>query len=436
MMADQVQSMESVPTPTARERARVLGASFIGTTIEWYDFFLYGSATALVFAPQFFPSNDPLAGTLAAFGAFAVGFVARPVGGIVMGYFGDRVGRKSMLLLSMIMMGAATMLIGLLPNYAAIGALAPILLVTLRFVQGLGVGGEWGGAALMAVEYSPPKRRALYGAIPQTGVPAGIILANLIFIGISAALAPEAFAAWGWRIPFLVSGVLILVGLYLRFKVSETPSFREAEDEGEISHNPLLDLLRNHTPAVLLGALISLAAPVIGYLSAVFMLSYGTRTLQIPSRTMLWIVVGVAVVQLIATPLCAVIADRMGHKRSFILGAVLVILWAVPMFKLVDTGRPGLILLALGVAMFVQAFMTGPQGAVLAGVFPTKVRYSGASLSYQIAAVFGGGIAPLVATALLGSFGSTFYISLYVAGLAVISLIAVLALRFGSHADS
>ena len=262
--------------PSAKKRQQVLGASLVGTAIEWYDFFIYGSAAALIFGPQFFPTDDPLSGTLAAFASFAVGFLARPLGGLLMGHFGDRVGRKSMLLFSMLLMGAATVAIGLLPNYATIGIWAPILLVALRLLQGIGVGGEWGGAVLMAVEYSPTKRRAFYGSFPQMGLPIGIIGANVVFVIVTNILAPEVFEAWGWRVPFLFSAVLILIALWMRLRIEDSPAFKAVKRDNREVKAPILDLFRNHTGTVLLAGIVSIAAPAIGYLYSVYMLSYGT----------------------------------------------------------------------------------------------------------------------------------------------------------------
>ncbi|MDH6280770.1 MFS transporter [Prescottella agglutinans] len=415
--------------PTARERRKVLGASFIGTAIEWYDFFLYGAAASLIFGPQFFPSQNPLTGTLAAFATFAVGFVARPIGGIVMGHFGDRVGRKRMLLVSMFLMGGATIGIGLLPNYASIGVLAPILLVTFRFVQGLGVGGEWGGAVLMAVEYAPPKRRAVYGAFPQMGLPAGIIAANIVFIVVTSAVSPATFSSWGWRVPFLLSGVLILVALFLRAKIEETPSFRSAKDHGEVESNPLTTVLRKHGGVVALAGAVSIACPAIGYLYSVYVLSYGTKVLGIAQSTMLWLVVAGAVVQLVTIYMAALLAERFGQRQVFLSGALLVVLWAFPFFLLIDTAEPLLIFVSFAVMLLASSLMAGPQAAMIASLFPSNVRYSGTSIAYQIGSILGGGFAPLIATSLYARFGSTTPTSLYLFILGLISLIAIVTLR-------
>ena len=421
------------PRITTRERLRVLWASFIGTAIEWYDFFLYGSATALIFAPQFFPSENPLSSTLAAFAAFAIGFVARPLGGIVMGFLGDKMGRKSMLMLSMILMGGSTVAMGLLPNYATIGIAAPIILVALRFVQGIGVGGEWGGAVLMAVEYSPRERRALYGAIPGMGVPAGIILANLVFLWVTAAVAPEAFAAWAWRIPFLASGVLVLVGMYIRIKVGETPSFKRLEASAEVLKNPLGLLLRKYSGPMLLGGLISIVPPLLGYVLTVYMLTYGTQVLGLAQGQMLLVVILGSVVQFVVMPFVAIFADRFGHKRSYLLGIFLTVVWVFPMFMLISTGKIGLMILAYAISFIIHPLMSSPQGAVLAGIYPPQVRYSGASISYQIAAVVSG-FTPLIAAALVGGSGNIWLLAIYMVVLSAICLLCAAFMKVGTHA--
>ena len=422
--------------PTAKARRKVVVASLVGTAIEWYDFFIYGAAAALVFGPQFFPSEDPLAGTLAAFATFAVGFIARPIGGVVMGHFGDRVGRRQMLLLSMLMMGGATVAIGLLPNHAAIGVWAPILLVTLRFIQGLGVGGEWGGAVLMAVEYSPKNKRALYGAFPQMGLPIGIIAANVIFIIVANMMNPEMFTSWGWRIPFLLSGVLIGVALFIRFSIEESPVFEAARADKRVARNPLGTLFREHFRTVILAGAISIASPAIGYIYSVYLLSYGTTQLELTRNTMLVIIIIGALVHLITVYLGAILADRFTQKKVFIAGAALVCLWAFPFFKLVDTASPLMILAAVAVILLAQSLMAGPQAALIAELFPTEVRYSGASVSYQIGSILGGGFMPMIAIGLYATFGSSTPISVYLLGLGIVSLAGILALRTGRYTAS
>lgn len=437
MVSQSSSPIGSSPTvPSAKERRKVLGASFIGTAIEWYDFFLYGAAAALIFGPQFFPTDDPMAGTLAAFATFAVGFIARPIGGIVMGHFGDRIGRKSMLLISMLLMGGATVAIGLLPNYAAIGPWAPALLVTFRFLQGLGVGGEWGGAVLMAVEYSPKNRRALYGSFPQMGLPAGIILSNLVFIVVTAVLAPDVFQDWGWRVPFLLSGALIIVALYLRLQIQESPSFEAVKKSETVEKNPLRTVLTKHGLTVVLAGAVSIAPPAIGYIYSVYMLSHGTSVLGIARPVMLWLIVFGAVAHLITVYLGAILADRFGQKPVFTAGAAVIVLWSFPFFGLINTANPALILIAFAVMLLGQSLMAGPQAAMIAELFPSSVRYSGTSIAYQIGAILGGGFAPLIATSLFATYGSTVPISLYLLILGALSLIAIILLKVGRYSAS
>jgi metabolite-proton symporter len=419
--------MTSISSTTMQRRVAL--SSLIGTTIEWYDYFIYGSAAALVFAPQFFPGVDPMAGLLASFATFAVGFLARPVGGIVMGHFGDRVGRKSMLVLSMILMGGATMLIGLLPNYAVIGVAAPVLLVLLRLVQGFGVGGEWGGAVLMSVEHAPRAKRSFYGSIVQMGLPLGIIVSNLIFIIILNTISPEAFAAWGWRIPFLLSALLVVVGFVIRIRITESPSFARLKESNSVARRPLATLLRFQWKPLLIGSLASIAAPALGYLVLVYMLAYGTGVLGLAQQLMLWLIIGGAVAWFVVIGISAQIADRIGQKPVFAFGAVLVVVWAYPFFALVDTAQPGLILVAFVIATTAVAAMAGPQAALVAGLFPAQIRYSGSSTAYQVGSVLGGALAPLIATALFAVTGNSSLIALYMAVIGGISVVSILLVR-------
>lgn len=419
----------AIPPSPAAMRRRVAVSSIIGTTIEWYDYFIYGSAAVLVFAPQFFPSIDPVAGLLASFATFAVGFVARPIGGIVMGHFGDRIGRKSMLILSMMLMGFSTMAIGLLPNYQTIGVFAPVMLVVLRLVQGFGVGGEWGGAVLMTVEHAPPRRRTFYGSLPQMGLPIGIILSNLIFIVVLNMISADAFQAWGWRIPFLLSAALIAVGFVIRLRVTESPSFARLRQDRAVRRAPLKEVLRGHSGALMQGTLASIAAPALGYLVLVYMLAYGTSVLGLAQQTMLWLIIGGAAVWTVVIGVSAQLADRVGQRAIFTFGAVLVVVSAFPFYWLVDTGEPALILVAFTIATTAIGAMAGPQAALVAGLFPAGIRYSGASTAYQIGSVLGGALAPLIATALYAATGSSMPIALYMMGLGLISVIAILTLR-------
>ncbi|WP_367127783.1 MFS transporter [Saccharothrix sp. HUAS TT1] len=427
--------MATTPKAEQHSMTRIAGTSFIGTAIEWYDFFIYANATALVFGALFFPRLSPTAGTLASLSTFAIGFLARPLGGVLMGHFGDRVGRKSMLVASLMIMGGATILIGLLPTYDSIGVWAPILLVALRFVQGLGVGGEWGGAVLVAVEHAPRARRGFYGSFPQMGVPAGVILSNLVFLSLNSALTREQFLAWGWRVPFLLSAVLIAVGLYARIRIAEAPVFLEAKRRQEDARMPLVELLRGHWRRVVLVGLAFTAANTIGYITVVYVLSYATGPLRMERTTVLLLVLSASVVQLAAIPLLSSLSDRLGRRRVFVAGAVLSLLWVAPMFLLMDTRNAALGLIGITGAVIFLSAMYGPQAAIAAELFPTRVRYSGASLGYQISTIIGGSVAPLVATALYARTGTSMSVALYLAVVCLISLLAVLRVPETRHAN-
>ena len=404
----------------------VILASFIGTTIEWYDFFLYGTAAALVFNKLFFPTLDPLAGTLSAYGTFAVGFLARPLGGAVFGHYGDRVGRKRMLVWSLMIMGVATALIGVLPTYATIGVWAPVLLVVVRFAQGIGVGGEWGGAVLMAVEHSGGRSRGLHGSWPQMGVPAGLLLSTGIFALLSSRLPEAEFLSWGWRVPFLLSTLLIGIGMFVRLRLLETPSFtREIARQGPPTA-PLLEVFRLHPREVLVGMGMRFAQNVLFYIFTVFVLSYGEKTLGYSKATMLAGVATGATVGLVSIPLFAALSDRWGRRPVYLMGAVLSLLYAFPFFWLLGQG-PGFVALAIVLGLNVgQDMMYGPQAAYFAELFSTRVRYSGASLIYQLTSVFSGGLAPFIATLLLARSGAD-AVAGYMAGSCALTVVATLA---------
>jgi metabolite-proton symporter len=402
----------------------VVVASFIGTTIEWYDFFLYGTAAALVFNRLFFPTVDPLIGTLSSFGTFAVGFVARPLGGIVFGHFGDRVGRKSMLVYSLIIMGVATFLIGLLPTHESIGLWAPVLLVVLRMAQGIGVGGEWGGAVLMAVEHAPPHRRGFAGSWPQMGVPAGLLLSTIVFNLFTTNLSEAQFLAWGWRIPFLLSALLIGVGVFIRLSVVESPAFLEIVESRSQQARPLVVAVRDYRRNVLLAMGMRVAENGIFYVYTVFVLSYGPGELGLPRETMLWGVSLAALGGLVAIPLYGALSDRIGRRPVYLFGAIFSLAFAFPFFWLLETRSAAVVWLAIvaGVAVGHNA-MYGPQAAYFSELFGAGVRYSGASLGYQLASVLSGAPAPFIATALLASLGSS-AVAAYVMVLSAITVAA------------
>jgi MFS family permease len=404
-------------------------ASAIGTTIEWYDFFIYGTAAAVVFGPQFFPQISPLAGTLAAFATFAIGFIARPLGGVVMGHFGDRLGRKFMLVWSLMLMGISTFAIGLLPTYAQIGAWAPALLVVLRVVQGFALGGEWGGAVLMSVEHAPEARRGLFGSFVALGLPAGIILSNLVFLVTTTMVAPDQFAAWAWRIPFLASAVLVVVGMWVRLGISESPVFAELRTTGATRRLPVLDVLRSdgHTIVLAAGSYIGISAT--GYIVLVYFVSYATQQLFWPLPVTLALVAGAAVIFAGSIVVSAAWSDRVGRIRITQWGLAALTLWSLVFFPLLDTRSPLLITLAVCGMLFVQGLYVGPQPAVFAELFPAAVRYSGASLSLTLATILGGALAPAIATALFGVAGDSSLITVYMASLSFVSWLCARGLR-------
>jgi MFS transporter, MHS family, shikimate and dehydroshikimate transport protein len=403
---------------------RVVFASFIGTTIEWYDFFLYGTAAALVFNRLFFPTLDPLAGTLSAYGTFAVGFVARPVGGALFGHYGDRLGRKQMLVWSLLIMGVSTALIGLTPGYDRIGIWAPVLLVVLRFVQGVGVGGEWGGAVLLAVEHSGGARRGFHGSWPQMGVPGGLLLSTAVFSVFSSSLSEPAFLSWGWRVPFLVSVLLVAVGVFVRVRILETPSFARVKEMGRESRVPLIDLFREHPREVLIGMGIRFAQNVVFYLYSVFVLSYGETTLGYPRQTMLRGLMVASLFGLFSIPFWSHLSDRIGRRPVYIGGTILSMLVAFPFFWLMERG---LVVLPLVLGMtFGHDMMYGPLAAWLSELFGARVRYTGASLAYQLTSVVAGGLSPFIATLLLARYGSA-AVAGYVIACCAITLAAALA---------
>jgi len=404
---------------------KVAFASFIGTAIEFYDFYIYGTAAALVFGGVFFPEFAAATGTLASFATFAVAFFARPLGAVVFGHFGDRVGRKAMLIVSLLLMGVATFLIGLLPGFATIGYAAPLLLVLLRFLQGLGLGGEWGGAVLMATEHATEGRRGLYSSFPQMGPAAGFLLSSGLFLYLTLSLSEAQFAAWGWRIPFLASAVLVLIGLYVRVTIAETPVFRRAMEEGARARVPVWDMVRTYPLVLILASGGISLTYVIFYTITTFSLAYGTETLGLSSSTMLYCAMISVAVMGLAVPVFAVLSDRIGRRRLCLAAAALAAMWAFPLFWLLDTGNPVLIALSFTVGMIFFAMLFGPMGAYLPELFGTRLRYSGAAVSYNLGGVIGGGLGPIIASQLLILTGVSWSISLYMLLMSVVGFASI-----------
>ncbi|RZT85402.1 metabolite-proton symporter [Pseudonocardia sediminis] len=413
--------MSETAAPAARSSRRVAAASLVGTTIEWYDFFLFGTASALVFNTVFFPSFDPLTGTLAAFGTFAVGFIARPFGGALFAHYGDKIGRKPMLVYSLLLMGAATVLMGALPGYDTLGVWAPILLVLLRFAQGFGVGGEWGGAALMAVEHAPSHRRGFYGSWPQVGVPLGLVLGTTTFAVLSALLTDEQFLAWGWRLPFLGSVVLIGVGMWIRLGLHESPVFQKTLDEKAAARMPVLDAIRTYPKEIALAAGSFLATNSTFYVGSVWLVAYATQELAYERTTILTANAFLSLSDIPMILFFGLLSDRLGRRPLFLAGMGLLALFAVPYFWLVSTSNVWLFILGGLVVQACRSAVYGPQSAFFAEQFSTRMRYSGSSLAYQIASILGG-LAPLTCTALVAATGSIYAVAGFVVVIALISL--------------
>ena len=409
---------------------RVIASSLVGTTIEWYDFFLYGSAAALVFNRLFFPEYDPLVGTLLAFATYAVGFIARPLGGIVFGHFGDRIGRKRLLMLSLILMGLATVLIGLLPTYAQIGIWAPIALIALRLVQGFAVGGEWGGAVLMAAEHGDTARRGFWASWPQAGVPAGNLLAAAV-LAIMAAVQTEAdFLEWGWRVPFLLSAILVAVGWYIRNRVTESPMFEAELDEAEAPPKvPAMEVLRERPKALVLGAGLRVGENISYYILTVFSLTFLVDVSKESRSLALNALLIGAAVQFFAIPLFALLSDKIGRRPVYAFGAFGLAAWCFVMFGLLGSGSYASIVLALVVGLVLHGAMYGPQAAFITELFPTRIRYSGVSLAYQLTSIVAGSLAPIIALWLYKEYGSATPVAIYVGVACLVSGVSALLAR-------
>ena len=419
-----------------RHLRRAVLAATVGTAIEWYDFFLYSTVTGLVFAPLFFPHADHLTGTLEAFGVYAVGFAARPIGAAIFGHYGDRLGRKAALIATLLLMGVATFLVAFVPTYARIGIWGAVTLTVLRFIQGIGVGGEWGGSVLLAMEWARTNQhRGYIASWPQFGVPAGLFLANLavlVFSGVSG----SHFLEWGWRIPFLLSGVLIGVGMYIRLGILETPVFARLAADRRVERAPVVEAIRRQPREIILTALCRMGEQAPFYISSAFVFAYGTGTLHMNRDFLLKALLSGTVISLVMMPLAGHLSDRFGRKRIYMLGAALTGLYGFAYFGLLDTRAPALVFLAIALSLLPHDFMYGPQAALIAESFSARVRYSGASLGYQLSSVIAGGPAPLVATWLLARYHSGTAIATFIAVCAVVSLVSTSLLRDYTNRDA
>jgi len=424
-----------------RDMQKIALTALAGTSIEWYDFFLYATAAALIFPTLFFsPDMPPAVGLIASFSTFAVGFLARPVGGVLFGHYGDKYGRKKALVVAMLLMGGATTLIGLLPGYATLGVAAPLLLMLLRFAQGLAIGGQWGGAMLLVTENAPAHRRGFYGAYAQAGAAVGMIMANLAFLTVTYVLAPDEFMNWGWRIPFIFSIALIGLSLYVQYTVEETPEFHRLQSAtaAKVGGNsstpetsPVLQAVRKYPKEILLAAGAFLAVQVTFYILVAFLLAYGTDPtgLALPRSVLLIAVLIGSMVQIPVLFIASAYSDRNGRRGIYMLGAALMAVYAFVLFPLVDTGSASLIVLSVVLGQILIGMMYGPQAAFLAEMFSAEVRYSGVSLGYQIGAILGGALAPIVATALLARYQSTIGVSIYIAAACLVTFISVYLLK-------
>ncbi|EIZ8956548.1 MHS family MFS transporter [Cronobacter sakazakii] len=425
-------------TAPVNSRSKVVIASLIGTAIEFFDFYIYATAAVIVFPHIFFPQGDPTAATLQSLATFAIAFVARPIGSAVFGHFGDRVGRKVTLVASLLTMGISTVLIGLLPGYESIGIMAPLLLALARFGQGLGLGGEWGGAALLATENAPAHKRALYGSFPQLGAPIGFFFANGTFLLLSWLLTDEQFMSWGWRVPFIFSAVLVLIGLYVRVSLHETPVFAKIAKAKKQVKVPLGTLLTKHMRVTILGTFIMLATYTLFYIMTVYSMTFSTTPaaqggLGLPRNDVLWMLMMAVIGFGLMVPVAGLLADRFGRRKSMIVITTLILLFALFVFPpLLGSGSEAMIMAYLLIGLSLMGLTFGPMGALLPELFPTEVRYTGASFSYNVSSILGASVAPYIATWLQANYG-LFYVGIYLAAMAALTLIALIATKETRH---
>ena len=408
---------------SAELRKAVIAAT-IGTTIEWYDFFIYGTAAGLVFGKLYFPNEDPLTATLAAFGTYFIGFVGRPIGAAIFGHYGDRIGRKATLIATLMAMGVATFLIAFVPTYASIGVWGAVILTVLRVVQGIGVGGEWGGSVLIAMEWSRThNNRGLIASWPQFGVPSGLFLSNLAVLAFSA-WSGDQFLVWGWRIPFALSIILVGIGLWVRLGILETPVFQRLVSERLIEPTPIVEVIKRQPREIILSALVRLSEQAPFYIFTAFVFAYGVGTLKLSRELILSAVLAASLVSFVTIPLCGHISDRIGRRKMYLIGVVTMGVFGFLYFGMLDTAIPWAVFIAIVLSLIPHDMQYGPQAALIAEAFTPRLRYSGSSLGYQLASVIAGGPAPLIATALFAAYHSGYAIAIYIAACAVISLIA------------
>ena len=433
-----VTSVLSGPLPEAEHRIqlrRAVIASTVGTTIEWYDFLLYSTVTGLVFGKLFFPHSDPLVGVLEAFAIYTVGFIARPIGAAIFGHYGDRIGRKATLIATLLITGLATFAVGFVPTYETVGIWGAVILTIIRFIQGIGVGGEWGGSVLLAMEWARTnKHRGFIASWPQLGGPAGLLLANIAVLVFSS-ISGDQFLVWGWRIPFMLSIVMVGVGLYIRLGILETPAFQRIVDEQRVERVPVVEVLKRQPKEVILSALARTGEQAPAYIYLAFIFAYGTQILHQSRDFLLTALITAGVISLFTIPIAGALSDRFGRKRIYLIGSVLTGIFGFAYFAMLDTMVPGWIFLAIVLSFVPHDLMYGPQGALIAECFTPRLRYSGASIGYQLASITAGGPAPLIATALLAAFGSGHVIAAYIAVCAIVSIVATLFMPDHTNRD-